>query len=98
MRRIEQREMQVTYCDVCGKEIFDNVAMVIFNRGTPFELHACQRFNEAKGMTCSSALKRERPSDPSWPCGNATVQLVPVVGGGVPLNCVDNSRLVSETK
>ena len=94
MRRIESREVQVTYCDVCGEEIFDSVAMVLFNRGAPNELHACNRWNEAKGTTCSKHLAKLRTKDNTWACGNGTEQLVPVVGGNARLNCVDNRQLV----
>ncbi len=77
MKKNEMRRVRVTYCDVCGKEIPASVGMVVFNKGSADEQHACKEWNEAERLICSAALAKKLPSAPAWECGPGTQQFMP---------------------
>ena len=54
MKRTEQREVVVMYCDVCGEEIVG--AMTVYDEGTADEKHACHGWIERDETRCDLKL------------------------------------------
>lgn len=63
MNKTEQRDVVVTYCDVCGAEIVGN--MTVFNQGTADKKHACHGWIEAEETRCDLKLKELLQAE-SW--------------------------------
>ena len=58
MKRLETREVQVVYCDVCGQECIGNYTT--FGCGTAHEQHACHSWDEAAQTRCDLKMEAMR--------------------------------------
>lgn len=54
MQKLEQREILVTYCDVCGSECEGSFTTLF--AGTPNEKHACHGWIEEEETRCDLKL------------------------------------------
>ena len=57
MQKKEMREVTVTYCDYCGKEITPPYSVIEYKDGEKVDL--CSDYNEGK-KTCMDKYKEER--------------------------------------